>query len=301
MQLRKGIEKTRDLNSFVRETLHPATSLRLDGRELLQYRDIQLDITRSIKLLQVNAVIQWGNIRIHCTVSGSIVIPYPDRSNEGVLTFQGIDNYHHRILEKVFKSSDVVDTESLCIIAGEKVWSILCSLRVLDSSGGNILDAMILVALAGFQAFRKPDMDIVREDSSHRIHIYDEIEREALPLALHYIPMAVTIGIMKVKDSTEFALVIDPSQEELDAVDTRIVIFVNSHQELCFVQKPGGIPIPMEIIVRASNLAIQVSPQIHQILKEALMKLENDTVIERDKRLEIWQSIRAEELTHMET
>ena len=145
MLLRQGLDKSRDLNAFIRETIHPETNLRLDGRDVLQYREIQLEITRNIKLLHVNAVVQWGMTRIHCTVSGSIVKPYQDRSNEGILTFQGVDNYHHRILEKVFKSSDVVDTESLCIIAGEKVWSILCSIRILDSSGGNILDAMILV------------------------------------------------------------------------------------------------------------------------------------------------------------
>lgn len=41
----------------------------------------------------------------------------------------------NRLLDRSIKESDAIDTESLCIISGEKVWLICCDVRVLDYSG----------------------------------------------------------------------------------------------------------------------------------------------------------------------
>lgn len=44
------------------------------------------------------------------------------------------------------RDSDAIDTESLCIIAGEKVWCITCDIRVLNYSG-NLTDACNIAAV----------------------------------------------------------------------------------------------------------------------------------------------------------
>jgi exosome complex RNA-binding protein Rrp42 (RNase PH superfamily) len=51
-----------------------------------------------------------------------------------------------RLLERSIRESDAIDTESLCIISGEKVWCIRCDVRVLDY-GGNLPDACSLAVV----------------------------------------------------------------------------------------------------------------------------------------------------------
>lgn len=64
-----------------------------------------------------------------------------------------------RMLEKAFKKSRAVDTEGLCIIAGEKVWAIRVDIRVLDNEG-NILDCAGLATMAALMHFKRPDVTV---------------------------------------------------------------------------------------------------------------------------------------------
>lgn len=48
-----------------------------------------------------------------------------------------------RVLERTIRDSNVLDTESLCIVSGDKVWAIKCDVTVTDY-GGNVIDASVL-------------------------------------------------------------------------------------------------------------------------------------------------------------
>jgi exosome complex component RRP45 len=50
------------------------------------------------------------------------------------------------MLERSIRDSEALDTESLCIIAGEKVWSIICDVKILNYDG-NVIDACNLAAV----------------------------------------------------------------------------------------------------------------------------------------------------------
>ena len=39
------------------------------------------------------------------------------------------------LLEKSIRDSEALDTESLCIVAGQKVWAIHCNVKVLNDRG----------------------------------------------------------------------------------------------------------------------------------------------------------------------
>jgi exosome complex component RRP45 len=91
-------------------------------------------------------------------VNAEIVVPYPDRSTEGMLQFTvdislGTEQAGYsssqlcRMLERSIRDSEALDTESLCIIAGEKVWSIVCDVKVLNYDG-NVIDACNLAAVS---------------------------------------------------------------------------------------------------------------------------------------------------------
>ena len=154
---------------FVRQSVFHSR-IRLDGRGIHDYRNLSIELSRSEQIS--TAEVQLGSTLVTTVVTGEIVSPYPDRPVEGILQFNaeistaseinGLASWEiTRLLERSIRESDAIDTESLCIVGGEKVWLIRCEVRVLDSSGGNVHDACILSAMAALRAFRKPEVSLV--------------------------------------------------------------------------------------------------------------------------------------------
>jgi exosome complex component RRP45 len=78
-----------------------------------------------------------------------------------------------RLLDRSIRESDAIDTESLCIVSGEKVWLISCDVRVLDYSGGNVVDAALFAAMSAFKAFRKPEVSIISVAGKSTLRYYN--------------------------------------------------------------------------------------------------------------------------------
>jgi exosome complex RNA-binding protein Rrp42 (RNase PH superfamily) len=78
-----------------------------------------------------------------------------------------------RLLDRSIRESDSIDTESLCIVSGEKVWLISCDVRVIDYSGGNVVDAALFAAMSAFKAFRKPEVSIVSVAGKSTLRYYN--------------------------------------------------------------------------------------------------------------------------------
>ena len=64
-----------------------------------------------------------------------------------------------RVLERAVRQSRAVDTEALCIVPGEKVWSLSVDVHVLDDTG-NITDCACAAAMAALHNFRRPDITV---------------------------------------------------------------------------------------------------------------------------------------------
>ncbi len=196
--------------------------MRLDGRGIDDCREASISLTRLEK--NSTSKVQIGDTLVICIVSGEIVAPYPDRPTDGILQFNAdvstlaensgfLHSDLSRLLERAIRESESIDTESLCIIGGEKVWMINCEVKVLDCSGGNIVDACLLAAMSALRAFRKPETSVVSNvveagesmgdalgsssSSGNGIIIHHSDEREPLPLALHHTPLSVTLGVFK--------------------------------------------------------------------------------------------------------
>jgi exosome complex component RRP45 len=289
--------------------------LRIDGRLPHECRDVELSLYRGEA--SSSAEVQMGSTRVFCSVRGQIVAPFPDRPTEGKLQFgahlsQGAEaaglshNEIVRFLERCIRESEAIDTESLCIVSGEKVWLVNCDVRVLDYAG-NVLDAAVLAAMGALRAFRKPEISIAGKSSSSsgQIVIHSSDEREPLPLALHHTPLTVTIGIFKgipkvvSSDSSSSSssssgggvgfhtvLIGDPSISEERAMDGALVYGINTHSELCAVHKPGGVSVPIDIVMQAVRMASHRAETLHGVLQAALGILEQNVEADRRTRLE---------------
>ena len=51
--------------------------------------------------------------------------------------FLGGNTHTQTIVENGLREARAIDTEALCIVAGEKEWSIHCEIHVLDDGGNN--------------------------------------------------------------------------------------------------------------------------------------------------------------------
>lgn len=64
-----------------------------------------------------------------------------------------------RLIERSLRDSRAIDTEALCIRAGEKVWAVQIDVHVLDD-GGNLIDAASIATVSALLHFRRPDVSI---------------------------------------------------------------------------------------------------------------------------------------------
>ena len=286
-------------------------SIRLDGRGFLDYRDVELLLSRTESSSIAEVCI--GSSRVISTVYGDIIPPYPDRPTEGIINFNaeismkgeaiGLTTLEiTRLLEKTIKESNAIDIETLCLISGDKVWRITCSISVIDCDGGNVIDATILATMAALRAFRKCEVTLNSQGFNSKTNlpittltIHSSDEREPLPLALHHTPLSITLGVFKLNDIVEsesIILIADPSIEEEAWMNGALQFCINAHGEICVVNKKGDVGIKSSVLMKAANLASDRSKVLHNILQQALFKLDEATMKERTIRIEKMRQLR---------
>ena len=202
------------------------------------------------------------------------------------------------MLDKVLRRSDVVDKESLCIIAGQRVrlqlhdlyyslfsdrqtqvWHLRLTLHFL-SDAGNMLDCACLAGIMALKHFRRPEVEVVGDEvtvvcysfflpPSTTVYIYksafpqhDPSERAPLPLAIHHTPFCFTFAFFP---DPAIPPVLDPSQLEQRLSAGLLSIALNAQRELCVLQKLGGVPLPMDDIMKIVDIAVQKAKELNTI------------------------------------
>ncbi|KAJ4461756.1 putative Exosome complex component RRP45B [Paratrimastix pyriformis] len=248
--------------------------IRVDGRAPTEPRDVSFSFPHE----RGHAEVKMGNTRVLACISAEILAPYPDRPNEGILSFttdfspmaspafepgrsseRGIEI--SRVVERGIRETRAINMESLCILAGEKVWSVRCDLHVLDD-GGNLMDCLSLAAMAAFLHFRKPQLSVAGD----RLIVYPASLKDPVPLTIHHVPIAVTFGLFTASNLA----VLDPTTEEEAHMDGALTVTINSRGVICAIQKAGGAPITQPQILALTGQAAQRAKQLVAILTDAL-------------------------------
>ena len=143
--------------------------------------DTRLDLrksseTRSLKVVLSpgQSLLNLGKTMVLCKVTAEIVKPKSQSPTEGIFSFSvkisGMSGLNASDLafkegqlshwiEKTFKKARVLDTEGLCLQAGEKVWGISVDAKVLDDDG-NVRDALMLGVITALLGFVRPDVTV---------------------------------------------------------------------------------------------------------------------------------------------
>ncbi|OMH86012.1 Exosome complex component rrp45 [Zancudomyces culisetae] len=215
--------------------------------------------------------------RVQSVVSCEAVRPYPDRPTEGILTINSEINSMaslefetnrpseqevmiSRMLEKIIRVSRAVDTESLCIDAGEQVWNVRVDVHFL-SYDGNLVDAAVIAVMTSLRHFRRPD--VTKEGTEVTIH--DIKERVPVPLSIHHTPISITFGHFG-----DEKMVVDSTLLEEKFQQGSLTIAINTNKEICCVSKAGGESITDECIIMCSMIAVEKSTEICEKIDAAL-------------------------------
>ncbi|KDQ58186.1 hypothetical protein JAAARDRAFT_129712 [Jaapia argillacea MUCL 33604] len=236
-------------------------SLRLDGRSPLEMRTPSLIFGPEFGWVECSL----GKTRVIASVDGKMVKPPPERPFEGIITIQSeispmaSSEYEvgrtsdeevtlTRILDKILRRSDVVDKESLCILAGQRVWQLRLTIHCL-ADAGNLLDCACLAGIVALKHFRRPEVEVIGDE----VTVHAATERAPLPLSLHHTPFCLTFALFPESTSSTSSTstpviitILDPSLLEYRLATGFLHVAMNAQRELCVVQKAGGVPLALD-------------------------------------------------------
>jgi exosome complex component RRP45 len=171
-----------------------------------------------------------------------------------------------RILEKTIRRSQALDIESLCLIAGSKVWSIRADIHVL-SHDGNLTDAACIGVMSALNHFRKPDTSTEGES----VTIYTAAEREPVPLSLLHLPLCVTFSYYTgAGEFEDEKVLLDTTLLEESLREGSCTVGMNRHGEVCQIAKLGGVPVDPITLLHCVNIAAVKVKEISTFITKRL-------------------------------
>lgn len=232
---------------------------RLDGRkDLLSYRD-PLKIEYGIsKTAEGSAKVTLGNTEILVGVKLEMGKPYPDAADKGTImvgaelipmsnpefepgppTIKAVELA--RVVDRGIRESKAIDFKKLCIIEGEKAWTVIIDIVTLNDDGG-LIDASALAALAALKDTKFPEFDGEKIDYKKKTDKGVELDKE---------PIAVTVF------KVEKHFIVDPTNGEEDVSDSRLTITTTVDGTICALQKGGDLPLTDEDVNKMVDIALE--------------------------------------------
>ncbi|KAF2150571.1 ribosomal protein S5 domain 2-like protein [Myriangium duriaei CBS 260.36] len=266
--------------SFLLQSLQ--SNLRLDSRPLLSHRPLKISFGSTPGL----ADITLGRTRVAARISCTVTTPFPDRKFDGIFTLAtelspaatpafeasssagsssaDAEALLSRLLEKTIRRSGALDTESLCIVAGEKCFALRADVHVLDFDG-NLVDAACLAVVAGLLHFRRPDVEV----RGGEVRVFDETEREPVRLNMNHVPLCVSFSVFRNVEGEEI-LVLDATLLEEQCRDAEVVVGMNRFGEVVQIAKYGGYSVDPMTVLECSRVALEKVKWLNGLLMEKL-------------------------------
>ncbi|KAH7104502.1 ribosomal protein S5 domain 2-like protein [Auriculariales sp. MPI-PUGE-AT-0066] len=248
--------------------------LRIDGREILEARKPEFTFGPDFGYVECSL----GRTKVIASIDAKMVRPAPERQFEGMISIQSeispmaSTEYENgrpseqeveiaRMLDKVLRRSDAIDKESLCILAGQRVWHLRLTLHFL-ADAGNMLDCACLAGIVALRHFRRPEVEVDGE----QVIVHDPGERAPLPLAIHHTPLCLTFALF----DNSLPSLLDPNHLEETLCTGTMTLALNVQRELCVVQKAGGVPMEPNKILNLLEIGVRKVKELDKAVEDAL-------------------------------
>ncbi len=243
-----------------------AKDVRIDGRKLLDYREVS--IKRGVSsTAEGSAQVTLGDTEVIAGVKMEIATPFSDRPDEGAIMvnaeFLPMSNPEFepgppsidaielaRVVDRGIRESKAIDLKKLVIKKGEKCWMIVVDICTLNDNG-NLLDASAIAALAALQDARYPKYE--NEEVDYKTKTDKKIELAKSP---------VPVTVLKIGDN----FLVDPDLEEEKNMDARLTVTATEDSTICALQKGGDSPITVDDINRMTDIALEKSKFLRGLL-----------------------------------
>ncbi|MGV8141980.1 MAG: exosome complex protein Rrp42 [Candidatus Woesearchaeota archaeon] len=255
-----------ETKKHIRESL--AKGVRYDGRKKDEFRNIEIQVGM-ISTAEGSAQVKCGETVVIAGVKMSMEKPFPDTPNEGILMVGAellpLSNPKYeggppdanaievaRVIDRGIRESKSLDNQRLCVKSGEKVWTINVDICPLNDDG-NLIDVGSMAAVAAILNARFP---AVENDKVN----YKKKTDEKVPISK--IPVAVTV--LKIGN----AFVVDPLEQEEQALDARLTVTTLDNGNLCSLQKGGAGTLSIEDVEKMIDLALAKGEEIRKLIKQ---------------------------------
>lgn len=248
---------------------------RFDNRDLMEYRDIDIEVGVSGKA-EGSTRVKMGKTEVVVGVKMGIAEPYTDSPDAGTMMVTAellplsSPKYEPgppsvksvelaRIVDRGIRESGFIDFKKLCIKEGKEVWTIFIDIYPLNDDG-NLIDAAAMAALASLLTAVFPKT----EDGDKTRVLYGEFTNKKLPLSEK---MPLTITFNKIGSS----LFVDPVTEEEESSEARLTLEVSSEKKSEYInalQKGGEVTFTVEEL----NEILDNLPKVYKKLNESFME-----------------------------
>ena len=245
---------------------HVSQNKRLDGRGLLDYREIETEIGL-IGKASGSALVSVGKTKILVGVKVETGEPYSDKPDAGVLTVNAeltplaSPSFEPgppsedaielaRVVDRGIRESKAVDLQKLCIVPGKNVFVVFIDLNILDHDG-NLFDTAALASILALMNAKIRKYSVTKDGQL-------AFKNSTTRLPLTNFPVEVTIA--KIGDK----LIVDPSLEEEAVIDAQITIALGTNDEVCAVQKSLTGTFSLDEVYRVLEIATKKAKELRE-------------------------------------
>jgi exosome complex component RRP45 len=252
------------------------SAVRLDGRNVDEHRPLNISFGPDFGCCLATI----GNTKVITQISSTIVEPRLTRPSEGIvnirvdLSLLGSTNYDTsrnsedcveltRLLHKGIKDARCIDLETLCIISGEKVWSIQADVIIMNHEG-NLIEAASISTLAALAHYRRPDVGV---EDGQVVNKKPETQGLISFSMLHF-PFLMKFAFFKEATISY----VDPSEDEERFCDGYLIVGANIFKDITLLHISGKSLISKDQIIKQCNYAVKRTRELNEVVKRALYR-----------------------------
>ncbi|EFN72375.1 Exosome complex exonuclease RRP43 [Camponotus floridanus] len=268
------------------KTIHPVKYLqdhleqgiRPDGRKFLSFRPVSVNVS-SIVQADSSAIFKLGDTSAVCGIKAELATPKADIPDHGYIVpnvelsplcspkFRpGPPSEQAQVLSKlidiVLSNSRALDLKDLCICKNKLVWVLYCDILCLNYNG-SVIDACIGAMIAALKTLTLPEINY---NSETGVIVTHPENRKAF--TVRTLPVSASFAIFEKQ-----LLLVDPSDDEEDMSSTRFSIVMDDEEEICYIHKPGGIPISQNLLCKGLEMTKVRAKSIRSVINAAISTL----------------------------
>ncbi|XP_011630913.1 exosome complex component RRP43-like [Pogonomyrmex barbatus] len=275
------------------KTIHPVKYLhdhleqdiRPDGRKFLSFRPVSINVS-SIVQADSSAIFKLGDTTAVCGIKAELATPKADTPDHGYIVpnvelsplcsskFRpGPPSEQAQVLSKlidiILNNSAALDLRDLCICKGKLVWVLYCDILCLNYNG-SVIDACTGAMIAALKTLVLPKVNYNKETEVTVVH-----PKNKKSFIVRTFPVSVSFAVFEKQ-----LLIADPTDDEEDLSSGRFSIVMDDEEKICFVHKPGGIPISENLLSKGLEMAKIRAKLVRSVIDAAISTLNvNDVEI----------------------